>query len=212
MRTVRSFAVVAVAALVAACASSGQQLAESVAEKTRRVKSSTADFETVSRAALAELDALCAAPAPDLAAHFKTFQHAVEVVNAAEDTVRANARKVDEAARDRFETWERENREIANPEIAQHAEARRRELSSSYLKSKAVTDAGVVHVGAFADHLVDVRRNLSNDLTPPGVAAAAPFVKSLHKEFDEVADFINDWNKELAKEADLFSTAPSTTK
>lgn len=113
---------------------------------------------------------------------FGQYTSAVTKVRAAGDRAREKGADMRARQRQYVDNWEREMAATSNPELkagaAQRRDAVRGDFGRVMLAAQAVTDS----YRPYVSHLEDIRRALSNDLTPAGLAPAKPVIAKAKQE------------------------------
>lgn len=73
-----------------------------------------------------------------------------------------------------FSEWEKQDATYANPEIKQLSEERRRELREAFARIPEASLGVKQSLNSYLADIRDIRKYLSNDLTPKGVEAITP--------------------------------------
>jgi PBP1b-binding outer membrane lipoprotein LpoB len=173
MRTaIAAVAVVAVvASLAAGCASSsGYEKSQDTAGAMKAAVDSATAFSNSRQAAFDTMNTLTAEPLDGLPAKFQAFSAAVDTVVSSEASFRTSIAGMKSASASRFEAWKAEDATYTNPAIQARSQQRRGEAQDIVNKASADADAMLVQAANFTSYLSDLRKLLSNDLTPKGVA------------------------------------------
>lgn len=176
MRCRTAFALAA--SLAAGCAASGYERSQDVADAMRAAVAAAESFGRARQAAFDAMNALAEEPLENLPAKFKTFSASVDGVTGAESYFRSSVVDAKTSAGRRFQAWEREDATYSNPSIQARSQQRRAEARGAVDKAGADADAMLEQAAGFVSYLSDLRKLLSNDLTPKGVAGIADLARN----------------------------------
>lgn len=166
------------AALAAGCASQGYQKSQDTAGAMQAAVDSANAFGSARQGAFDTMNALTSEPYEGLPAKFDAFNKAVDGVVSAEANFRSSIAGMKSAAAARFEAWEKEDATYTNPAIQARSQQRRGEAQGAVTKASTDADAMLEQAAGFVSFLGDLRKLLSNDLTPKGVAGVDDLVRN----------------------------------
>lgn len=157
--------------LAAGCASKGydkgNQTAQNIQTTANRIAALPAQIDKT----LASLNDLVNKPQADLRPQFKQFNANVSEVEAAAKEIAAARRKMGEKSKEFFAEWDKQLAQINNEDIKARSEARKKDVADKMEAIKKSYTEAEVAFRPFMGELMDVRKYLSVDLTPGGVAA-----------------------------------------
>jgi hypothetical protein len=171
MKTFTTIAVLALAALLSGCASTGYNRAGNTAvsfqEASVRINKGAGEID----AALAALSQLVDNPGTDLKKQFKTFDTAVDKADSFARDLSASATRIQQGGAAYFQHWDDYLVHIQSEDIRKISADRRAAVSKQFDQVKQAYDESRGGLNAFVADLRDVRTSLSTDLTAGGLAA-----------------------------------------
>lgn len=194
------------AALLAGCASSGYERSQDTADTMQAAVTSANGFATARQGAFDAMNLLTAEPLDGLPAKFEAFSKAVDGVLSAEGAFRSAIAGMKSAAASRFQAWEAEDATFTNPGIQARSQQRRTEAQGVVNKAGADADTMLEHAGGFVSYLSDLRKLLSNDLTPAGIKANADLVQNARSSNSRMHQMAQPTLTSLRAAADALST------
>jgi hypothetical protein len=165
------FAVIA-ALTLAACASQidrKQEAAQSARDVSGDIRTTNEQID----ATLASLNNLMAADATQLQPAFDQYGKDVDRMQAQARRVNADAADLRKQSDAYLANWEKQRKEIQNPELRDTSEQRRQTVMGRFQSVQSSYDSARTSLDEFIRNLEDVRTALRNDLTARGVAAVA---------------------------------------
>jgi hypothetical protein len=206
------FAAAALLGFATACASQGYRKSENAAQAVAAEKKNVLDLREQTSTALAALSGLTAEPMQDLPARFETFSRRVDAVAHASSNVHEAAAESSRISVARFTAWEKENLKLSNADLRAHAEGRRGEVQTLHGNARAATEEGLALTSPFVTDLQDLRRLLSNDLTPAGVKSAAEPADRVRRAAEKLIAYVPTWTESLDRAVEALSTGPSSMR
>jgi len=162
---------VAIAALLAGCATSGYESGNKTAKNIQKAADKIGALSTQVDATLAALNDLVAHPQPDLRPQFKTFTAKMKTLdNSAKEITKARMAMGDEG-KEFLAKWDAEVAQINNEDIKARSENRKAEVTAKLQAIKRSYAEAEVAFKPFAGDLRDIEKYLSVDLTTGGLAA-----------------------------------------
>lgn len=193
--------------LLAACASSGVDRAESAVQSMRGLKDALAAAPEKITAVSASLTEL-SKEGGDMKAEFATFDSKVNSLIEHRDQIRSLRQDV-EASRDDFtKAWQEKMATISNEQLRARAEERRTAVVSRFAELGKQADAGREEFEPWMKMVTDVRSYLENDLNPAGVASVRDMVRNI----DRGASSVNKKISSLVGELEEMSKAIAATR
>lgn len=181
-----SLIALALAALVAGCATHGYQKADNagayLATAADRVDKGVAQIDT----ATAALKDLVENPQADMKAQFKTYSAAVASLESLTKDTNARATKIASLGTNYLATWATNLTTIKNEDIRKQSAERREAVMKQFENVKAsYADASKAFSPLLSD-LRDIRTALSTDLTAAGVDAIRKSMTGVNKHAEDV--------------------------
>ena len=162
---------VAIAALLAGCATSGYESGNKTAKNIQKAADKIGALSTQVDATLSALNDLVAHPQPDLRPQFKTFTAKMKTLdNSAKEITKARMAMGDEG-KEFLAKWDAEVAQINNEDIKARSENRKAEVTAKLQAIKRSYAEAEVAFKPFAGDLRDIEKYLSVDLTTGGLAA-----------------------------------------
>jgi hypothetical protein len=197
---------VAVALVAAGCASRGYEKSQDTASAMQAAVTSANAFGSSRQGAFDAMNALTAEPLDGLPAKFEAFSKAVDGVVAAEGSFRSSVAGMKSAAAARFDAWEKEDATYTNPAIQERSRQRRAESQETVSKASTDADAMLEQAAGFVSYLSDLRKLLSNDLTPKGVAGVSDLAQNARASNGRLHQMAQPTLASLTAAADALST------
>lgn len=191
---------------VSGCASRGYGKSEDTAHVMQAAVESTQTFGVSRQAAFDAMNQLTSEPYEGLPAKFESFSSAVDVVASSEKALRSGIGSIRPAASSRFAAWEKENATFENAGIQARSQQRLTEAQAMVEKAAAGGDSMLEQAGAFVSYLNDLRKLLSNDLTPKGVAGCADLVQNARSSNGRLHTMATPTVNDLKAAAEALST------
>jgi len=171
---IRSFAPFAVIAALtlAACASQidrKQEAAQSARDVSGDIRTTNEQLD----ATLASLNNLMAADATQLQPAFDQYGKDVDRMQAQARRINADAADMRKQSDTYLANWEKQRKEIQNPELRNTSEQRRQTVMGRFQNVQGSYESARTTLDDFIRNLQDVRTALRNDLTARGIAAVA---------------------------------------
>jgi len=200
-------AAVALASVAAAgCASKGYEKSQDTAGAMQAAVASANAFGASRQTAFDAMNALTAEPLEGLPAKFEAFSKAVDSVAASEGSFRSAVAGMKSASAARFQAWEKEDATFENPAIQARSQQRRGEAQETVNKASADCDATLEQAAGFVSYLSDLRKLLSNDLTPKGVAGIADLAQNARASNGRLHQLAQPTLASLTAASDALST------
>lgn len=170
-------AAVAVATLVAGCASTGYQKADKTGEGIADLHNEVVNLKKAVDVTMAQLGQITASAASDPRKAFTAFDKSVDQVENARQKCGKRAADVKAAGQSYFKQWEKELANINNPDIRLLAEQRKAKLNEIFSRVGPLLETAKADFDSFLADLKDLRTFLGQDLTIAGVDAAKGIIK-----------------------------------
>jgi hypothetical protein len=188
--------VIGLAALVVMNTQASQeQLAKSIGEARAEAQKTSEQL----KATLASLNALTKQTKGDLKPAYNTFTAEVANTQTAAQWTGARVQWMATDGRQYFKTWQETIDGIANASLKKKAQKRLDTVQASYTKVETSLKEAEAKFKPFLSDLSDVQKALAVDVTPGGVAAAKPVVKSANWNHQYVNKAIDAALKEMDK-------------
>jgi hypothetical protein len=192
--------------LLAGCASRGFQQSQNTADSMQAAVTSANGFATARQGAFDAMNLLTAEPLEGLPAKFEAFSKAVDGVTSAEGEFRSSIAGMKSAAASRFQAWEAEDATYANPGIQARSQQRRSEAQGVVNKAGSDADAMLEQAAGFVSYLGDLRKLLSNDLTPAGIKGSADLIQNARSSNNRMHQMAQPTLNSLKAAAESLST------
>lgn len=207
------FTLVALAALICGCATSGYQKANhtalSLQSTSDRINKGTGQID----AALAALSQLVDNPSADKQLQLKAFNSAVNGVESMTKEIGTRAANMQQQGADYFRKWDEELVMIQNPDIRNRSTERKEVVVKQFDRVKASYEETRTQLTPFVADLRDVRTALGMDLTPAGLEAIRSSTSKVSAKGVSVRQSLSELAvqfKELS--ASLAANAPQPAK
>jgi hypothetical protein len=162
--------------LGAGCASSGYDKGNKTAQDIQTTANRIAGLPAQIDKTLASLDELVNKPQADLRPQFKQFNANLNDVESAAKDISAARHSMGEKSKEFFAAWDAQLAQINNEDIKAQSQARRTDVTKRLDSIKRSYTVAADAFRPFLSELQDVRKYLSVDLTPGGLAAIKPTV------------------------------------
>lgn len=166
-----TIACIAVAAIVAGCASSGYQKGNKTAEDIQTAANEIDKVSTQIDSTIKAMNALVETPQADLVPQFKEFSSSLADLKSAADKVVSLRATMAENGKAFLEQWDQQLAAIKNEDIKARSQARKEEVSKALTSIKASYAEAASAFKPFMSELQDVQKYLSVDLTKGGIDA-----------------------------------------
>jgi hypothetical protein len=182
--------------LTTGCASSGQ-----ASESTRAVESMQDAYTSLGKATaqvnktVALLDQLTSGQ--DLPKTFQQYTQAVNDMRMAGERAAQRGKDLRERKADYLKKWEKEIKDIQDPTIRQASAERQSDIRASYDKLLASAEGIRDSYKPFLQHLQEVQKALSVDLTAAGVSSIAPVISTVKQDGKKLSSALDAFGVEL---------------
>jgi uncharacterized phage infection (PIP) family protein YhgE len=187
-----SLIAVAMAALVAGCASSGYQKADSTASYLTTAADKLDAGGVQITAATAALTELVEKPQPDMKLQLKNYSTSVDKLESLSKSAGTAATKMQQMGAAYFQKWDEQLSQIQNEEIRNQSAERKAAVMKQFEQTKAAYDAARAAYSPFVANLRDIRTAVSTDLTPAGVQAISKSMTKVNAQAAEVQKTMSD--------------------
>jgi len=174
------------ASFLGGCATTGMDRSVKTSNSIRDVDSEIRKMMAQIDLTAASLDALVSPGITDLKKPFDNYADNVAKLESEGDRVIKRMDEMKANSKEYFGEWEKQGETFTNPDIRQLSEERRSKLAAIYAQ---VPEAGVGIKGSYHAYLTDlkeIRRYLSNDLTPKGIEGITPIAHKSVQELDSL--------------------------
>lgn len=138
----------------------------------------------------------------------RTFQQYTQAVNDLKDAGQRAAKRgrdMREKRQEYLAKWEKDIQSINDPAIRQASAERRNDIRANYEKVTALAEEIRAAYTPFLQHLQEVQKALSLDLTPAGVSAIAPAMASAKRDGETLMRKLDALGVELRKFTETMS-------
>jgi hypothetical protein len=208
-RTILAAAAVLAGVFASGCASRGNRKPEELVDRIHGTVAAVDACVTSRETAFDSMGALVAEPIEDLPARFETFKTDVDRVVSADGTLRGAVAAMMSAASARYRAWGRENQAYTDKDRKVRAEKSRAEAAEAFLKVAKDTDAMLEKSAGFVAGLSDLRKVLTTDLTPKGVAGVADFTAKARVSSGRLDEMALPIRNRLVAAADWVDSQPA---
>jgi len=198
------------AALATGCASKGYQRSEQVSDSIHGTVAAVDAYGTSRKDSFDSMCALVAEPLDNLPAKFEAFNTSVDRVVSADGSLRGAVASMKSTAGARFQAWGRENVSYSDADMQIQSQKFRAEAAEVFRKAAQDSDAMLECSAGFVAYLSDLRKILSNDLTPKGVAGVSGFAAKARASNDRLDEMARPTRVSLGAAADAMSSKGTT--
>lgn len=171
IQAVASLAACAALLLVTGCASPGYNKGNQAAQDIQTAANRIAALPVQIDKTMASLDELVTKPQADLRPQYKQFTANLNDVESAAKDIASARRSMAEKSKQFFAAWDAQLAQINNEDIKARSQARKDEVSQRLESIKRSYTEAETTFSPFLSELQDIRKYLSVDLTPAGLAA-----------------------------------------
>ncbi len=197
----------AVLALGSACASTGNEKAQSTAMHMEGLRDAVVSMKGKVNAAATSLAAVVKEREVDPKPSFAQYKKDVEAVEDVFSKAESNLKAVKAEFQTYYAEWEKQSTTIQDPDLKKSAEERRTRLSKAVDAVKAAMEAARSEITPYVAKIKDVETYLSNDLTPAGIEAISGKSEQVTDEAESIGDRLDEVVEALEKGAPEFKTA-----
>jgi hypothetical protein len=175
LKHIRILPFIAGTALLLTCfqaSAAGYKLADKVGASIAKFRDDIVDIKNATDTTLASLDQIVTQAAEDPRKAYKEFEKSIPKIDSAAKTAKKHADDMKEKGHNYFEQWAKELTTVSDPDIRKLAEERKAKLQSSFENIKNSTQPAREQFSAWLDHLKDLQKFLSQDITINGIEAA----------------------------------------
>lgn len=176
--------------MLTGCATSGNKLASKTTNTMQTV-------ETDYRQAAKQIDATNAAlqdlmnpGQTDMRTSFANYTQNVEKMESIGKQLENHSQKMTARGNDYFAEWEKQGNTYVNPQIRELSEQRRLEMRQTYMDVPQASIGVRSALNAYLADIRDIRKYLSNDLTPQGVQAIKPIAERAVKDGEDLRESV----------------------
>lgn len=174
------------AALTGGCATTGMDRSAKASNSIREVDSEIRKMSTQIDVTANSLYALVTPGQADLKKPFEKYADNLAKLDKEGKTVLKRLDEMKVNSKEYFGEWEKQGDTFTNPEIRELSQQRRSYLAEVYARVPA---AGAGIKGSYHDYLTDlqeIKKYLSNDLTPQGIEGITPVAKKSVRDLDSL--------------------------
>ena len=153
-----------------ACATSAPDRAAKAASSLEVMQQNSSRARAQIGTVLQSLDALLNAPADRLRESYDRYDKDVKKMNEYADAIRENNTDLRNNGNAYLSQWQRDTKNVADPELRAIAERRRNEIAQSSQDMRSTLTNAVSSFEAFLRDINDIHKVIGNDLTPTGQA------------------------------------------
>jgi hypothetical protein len=198
--------------LAAGCASKGYERGNRTAQDVQNAANRIAALPVQIDRTMASLDDLINKPQADLRPQFRQFNaHLNEVESTAREIATAR-RSMGERSKEFFAEWDAQLALINNEDIRARSQARKTEVTQNMDDIKRNYAEAETAFRPFLTELQDVRKFLSLDLTPGGLAAIKPSVTKAKANAAQLTASITQLTEEFRALGLAMSSVTSAAK
>ena len=203
MKTLGSFATrnLALAALLLAAAgcgtTSGYKQADKTGERINTFRNDVAQVKGAVEGSLKALAALEASASTDPRKAYEAYAKSVDKVEAASETAKKNAEKMQAQGAEYFKEWETQLASVKSEEIRKLAMERRAKLQETFGSIKTAAQDAKQSLPPFLSDLKDLRTALGSDITVQGIDAAKGTLQKTRAAGNEVQKHLDTLVAEL---------------
>jgi hypothetical protein len=183
--------------LAAGCATKGYERGNRAAQDVQTAANRIAALPLQIERTTASLDDLINKPQADLRPQFRQFNANLNEVESTARDIATARRAMGERSKEFFAAWDAQLAEINNEDIRARSQARKTEVTQrmdGIKRDYAVAEAAF---RPFLSELQDVRKFLSLDLTPGGLAAIKPTVTKANANAAQLTATITQLTEEF---------------
>jgi hypothetical protein len=175
LKLFRILPLIASTALLLTCfeaSAAGYKLADKVGASIAKFRDDIVDIKKAVDATMVSLDQIVVTAPVDPRKAFKEFDKNVPKIDSAAKTAKKHSEDMKAKGQAYFQQWAQEMTNVNSAEIRQLAEERKAKLQTSFDNIKNTTEPAREQFVAWLDHLKDLQKFLSQDITLSGVEAA----------------------------------------
>jgi chromosome segregation ATPase len=207
-----AFASIAVlAALLAACQSSGHRRVDATSTRLDQMRASLDQLESELKSTADSLAVVVEHADSGPEAALTQFKKDVKAVDASYGHARARLTEAETEASKLFETWTKNASLISDPDLRALSEKRRDELKAALDSVTARMQEAVSEMEDFVSTSRDLVTYLDQDLTPEGVRALADKSRVHSERAASIAGLFDAVEQAAAEAAPMFATAKPPT-
>jgi len=196
--TTRNLAMAALLLAAAGCGTTaGYKQADKTGERINTFRNDVAQVKGAVEGSLKALSALEAAASTDPRKAYEDYAKSVDKVEAASETAKKNAEKMQAQGVAYFKEWETQLAGVKNEEIRKLATERRAKLQETFDSIKTATQNTKQSFPPFLSDLKDLRTALGADLTVQGIDAAKGTLQKTKSAGNEVQKHLDTLVGEL---------------
>ena len=174
------------AALLAGCATSGYQKAETATTSMSQLRQELLAGKQQIDGTLGALDRLVGQPSLDLRAGYDAFRREVSLMDRQAKRTRNRADSMWKSGQAYLDAWDSEMAAYATAAVRQRSEERRAEVIRDYQMLSRMMLATRDAFQPFMADVADIERALSTDLTRSGIATVVPIAEKAFTDGDFV--------------------------
>jgi uncharacterized phage infection (PIP) family protein YhgE len=188
------------------CRSTGYEKSDAAA---RSLQSAAAEVQTQNRTlemTLTALNELVNKPSGDLKPQFRSFSSSLDRLIDAADRTSATGKRIQGKTADYFEAWDKQLADMNYEYVRKSSESRRSEVSTRFEAINRRYQESEEVVRPLIAYLVDIRKALSADLTPGGLAAVKNIVSNAQENATKVQTVLTKLATDLADSGSQMSS------
>lgn len=198
----------AAVSLMIGCSTTGPERAARAGESMQTVRGGIEKISAQVDKTVAALTDLVNNPQADLRPQFDAYTKELDELDTQRTLLKQRADAMRARRDEYFRGWKADTDEITNPELKEHAEARRAQLEERFQNIATSMEKAKELSEPLLAALHDAKALLSLDLTPKGVASLSDPVEKVNSTAEDLKEEINKILEELDGVAELL---PSTT-
>jgi hypothetical protein len=176
--------IIGTSALLGGCATTGMdrsvKTSNSIQDVDTELKKMIVQIDLTAKS----LDSLVGAAKPDLKKSFKSYDNNLDKLEHEGKRVLKRMEEMKAHSKEYFAEWDKDGAAYKNPEISSLSEERRVKLAEIYARVPA-SDVGIKsHYLSYLSNLKEIKKYLSNDLTPSGIETINPVAKKAVQDMD----------------------------
>jgi hypothetical protein len=176
--------IIGTSALLGGCATTGMDRSVKTSNSIRDVDSELKKMIVQIDLTAKSLDSLVSAGKPDLKKSFNAYDNNLDKLEHEGNRVLKRMEEMKAHSKEYFAEWDKDGTAYKNPEISSLSEERRVKLAEIYARVPAA-DAGIKsHYLSYLSNLKEIKKYLSNDLTPSGIETINPVAKKAVQDME----------------------------
>lgn len=183
--------------LLAACASTGRDSAESTVGGLNELRADVTAGKAQVKSTIDSMNALEKSEGGDLKPRYEAYKKELSALESIAAKAKSNGQAMREKGAAYFKTWEEQLGTMTNPDIKKRSEERRTELNKLYAELTTSMDGCRASYEKFSTDLTDIKKALDIDLSANGVKNLATPMKTARGHAGDLEKTLDDVNKKL---------------